>query len=245
MSPFSTPTADVAAELLSMWYARFHVPEALVSDQGSHFQNETVKHRCARMKIEQEFLPAYSLGSTGRWRDLIKTFRKCCEFSCWSTISTFGNLNHTPLQSLGSHSPVELFTGLPTSSQLDAMVGRRDDADSVREIKLDVVDGQLDALRRSLQGMHKDVLDQNERRRLLDMAVHRAQLQTSMLGIMYFGHAVISVFWITSFWAKPHSFKIQHLISGRAYDVHSSRLKFYADSELNQTEELLELVSRQ
>ncbi|KAE8914587.1 hypothetical protein PF005_g983 [Phytophthora fragariae] len=38
---------------------------------------------------------------------------------------------------------------------------------------------------------------------------------------------------------------IQHLISGREYDVHASRLKYYADSELNRTEEILELVSRQ
>jgi hypothetical protein len=35
--PCSTPTAFVAAELLSMWCARFGVPDSLVSDQGSHF----------------------------------------------------------------------------------------------------------------------------------------------------------------------------------------------------------------
>ncbi|GMF36372.1 unnamed protein product [Phytophthora fragariaefolia] len=45
--------------------------------------------------------------------------------------------------------------------------------------------------------------------------------------------------------ALPHSFKIEHLVTGRIYDVHASRLKFYADAALNTTEELLELVSSQ
>ncbi|OWY92190.1 hypothetical protein PHMEG_00038908 [Phytophthora megakarya] len=43
----------------------------------------------------------------------------------------------------------------------------------------------------------------------------------------------------------PHSFRIQHLVTGRVYDVHGSRLKFYADAALDTTEELLELVSSQ
>lgn len=45
--PCSTPTAFIAAELLSMWCARFGVPKSLLSDQGSHIRNETVKHLCA------------------------------------------------------------------------------------------------------------------------------------------------------------------------------------------------------
>ncbi|OWZ19918.1 hypothetical protein PHMEG_0005743 [Phytophthora megakarya] len=77
-----------------------------------------------------------------------------------------------------------------------------------------------------------------------------------MLEILYFGRASTNAFfdnkllsqWIGPFKVievRPHSFVIQHLITGREYDVHSSRLKFYADSELNQTTELMELVSRQ
>ncbi|KAG3152173.1 hypothetical protein PC128_g22832 [Phytophthora cactorum] len=193
-----------------MWCARFGVPESLVSDQGSHFHNETVKHLCARMQIEQEFSPVYS-----PW------------------INGTGNLNHTPLQSLGDHSPVEPFTGLPASSQLDAVIGRRDDVDFARAIDLDVVDEQVKMLRRSLHGMHKKVQDEKERRRVQDMAAHKGST------------ANFDVVGWTIQGDKPHSFVIQHLISGRYYDVHASRLKFYADSELNQTTELLELVSRQ
>ncbi|OWZ17303.1 hypothetical protein PHMEG_0008776 [Phytophthora megakarya] len=43
--------------------------------------------------------------------------------------------------------------------------------------------------------------------------------------------------------ALLHSFKIEHLVTGREYEVHASRLKCYADGDLNTTTELLELVS--
>ncbi|POM74326.1 Hypothetical protein PHPALM_8730 [Phytophthora palmivora] len=219
------------------------------------------------MKIEQEFSPVYSPWLNGMVerlnQDVLQVLRTLLleydlDFHEWPYLLTVlqGNLNHTPLQLLESHSPAELFTGLPTSSQLDAVVGRRDDADFVREIKLDVVDEQLDALRLSLQGMHKDVLDQKERRRLLDMAAHKG----SVVNFDVWDYVLWSRVdqrlqdnkllgqWVGPFKiieAKPHSFMIQYLILGREYDVHSSHLKFYADSELNQTEELLEIVSRQ
>ncbi|POM76483.1 Hypothetical protein PHPALM_6268 [Phytophthora palmivora] len=45
--------------------------------------------------------------------------------------------------------------------------------------------------------------------------------------------------------ALPHSFEIEHLVTGQKYDVQAFRLKFYADAELNTTAEQLELVSSQ
>jgi hypothetical protein len=153
------------------------------------------------------------------------------------------------------HSPVELFTGLPASSSLDAIVDRRADADPVLIIDFECVDEQLESLRNSLYAMHKEVLDEKERRQLQDMAAHKGstanfdtgdfvlwsridqRLPNKLLGQCLGPFKVVE--------ARPHSFGIQHLISGREYDVHGSRLKFYADAELNQTAELLELVSSQ
>ncbi|GMF55364.1 unnamed protein product [Phytophthora fragariaefolia] len=45
--------------------------------------------------------------------------------------------------------------------------------------------------------------------------------------------------------APPHSFVIRHLLSDATYEVHGSRLRFYADSSLDVTEEIRELVSNQ
>ncbi|KAG3248589.1 hypothetical protein PI124_g6750 [Phytophthora idaei] len=219
------------------------------------------------MKIEQEFSPVYSPWINGTVerlnKDILQVLRVLfleydLDFHEWPFLLPVlqGNLNHTPLQSLEGHSPVELFTGLPASSQLDAVIGRRDDVDFVGAIDLDVVDEQVETLRRSLHGMHKKIQDEKERRRVQDMAAHKRSMANFDVGVFVLwsrsdqrlpDNKLLGQ-WVEPFKvieAKPHSFVIQHRISGREYDVYASRLKSYADSELTQTAELLELVSRQ
>lgn len=45
--------------------------------------------------------------------------------------------------------------------------------------------------------------------------------------------------------AKEHSYLIRHLVAGANHEVHTSRLKFFADDQLQDAEELLEFVSEQ
>ncbi|EGZ18087.1 hypothetical protein PHYSODRAFT_331951 [Phytophthora sojae] len=45
--------------------------------------------------------------------------------------------------------------------------------------------------------------------------------------------------------ADSHSFTVRHLVTGEGTDVHSSRLKFYADSSLQISEEIREHVAAQ
>ncbi|KAG3122852.1 hypothetical protein PC128_g27709 [Phytophthora cactorum] len=91
-----------------MWCARFGVPESLVSDQGSHFRNETVKHLCARMQIEQAFSPVYS--PWVNWaverlnKDILQVLRVLLleydiDFHEWPFLLPVlqGNLNRIPL----------------------------------------------------------------------------------------------------------------------------------------------------
>ena len=104
--------------------------------------------------------------------------------------------------------------------------------------------------------MHKEVLDVKERKRLQDMAAHKGSIVNFDGGDFVLWSRIDKRLpdnkllgqWVVPFRvkeARSHSFLIEHLISGREYDVHPSRLKYYADSEFNETAELLELVSRQ
>ncbi|EGZ13048.1 hypothetical protein PHYSODRAFT_512116 [Phytophthora sojae] len=45
--------------------------------------------------------------------------------------------------------------------------------------------------------------------------------------------------------SDEHSFRVQHLVTGAEADVHSSRLKFYADESFEVTEEIREHVAAQ
>ncbi|POM67024.1 Hypothetical protein PHPALM_17041 [Phytophthora palmivora] len=107
--PCATPTSFVAAEALAMWCARFGVPETLLSDQGSHFRNEMIKHLCARLKIEQAFSPVYMpwLNDTVERlnRDVLQVMEYGIDQHEWPYLlpSLEANLNHTPVQSLHGH----------------------------------------------------------------------------------------------------------------------------------------------
>ncbi|GMF34090.1 unnamed protein product [Phytophthora fragariaefolia] len=135
------------------------------------------------------------------------------------------------------------------------VVSHRADADPLLVVDFACV-GELESLRSSLHEMRKEVLDTKERKRLQDMAAHKGSVVNFDVGdfVLWSGidqrlpNNTLLGQWVGPFKeieAKPHSFGIQHLISGREYDVHASRLKLYVDAELNKTEEMLELVSSQ
>ncbi|KAG3232387.1 hypothetical protein PI124_g22527 [Phytophthora idaei] len=145
------------------------------------------------MEIEQAFSPVYSPWINGTVerlnKDIIQVLRVLLleydlDFHEWPFLLPVlqRNLNHTPLRSLGGHSHVEPFTWLPASSQLDAVIGRRDDVDFARAIDLDVVDEQVEMLRWSLHGMHKKVQDEKERRCVQDMAAHKGSMANFDVG---------------------------------------------------------------
>ncbi|OWZ22740.1 hypothetical protein PHMEG_0002506 [Phytophthora megakarya] len=120
---------------------------------------------------------------------------------------------YRPVRLLAGHSPIEVSTELPASSALDVVVAPAFNSSGERVSELGDISDLLKHLRSSLQEMHREVIDNKEKKRLQDM-------QANKVGGPF------------------------HVTEG-VHDIHASRLKFYADSALNTTEELLELVSSQ
>lgn len=265
--PCATPSAYVAAEALLMWYFRYGLPQTLLSDQGTHFRNEIVQHLVTRLKMELYVTPVYSPWLNGTVerlnKDVLQVVRAfLMEYSLdsheWPYLLPViqANLNHTPVKSLAGHSPVEVFTGLPASSALDVLVVPATETSVERVVELGDMSDKLDSLRVSLQDLHREVNDTKERKRLQDMRAHKGTPVNFDVGDFVLwsrieqrlpNHKLLGQ-WVGPFEvvkALPHSFEVKHLVTGRVDDVHASRLKFYADSALNTTEELLELVSSQ
>ncbi|POM69904.1 Hypothetical protein PHPALM_13766 [Phytophthora palmivora] len=44
---------------------------------------------------------------------------------------------------------------------------------------------------------------------------------------------------------RPHSFVIKHLVTAREFEVHGTRLKYYADKDFNVTADILEFTTQQ
>ncbi|ETI30459.1 hypothetical protein F443_22418, partial [Phytophthora nicotianae P1569] len=112
------------------------------------------------------------------------------------------------------------------------------------------------ALRISIEKMHQEVTDQREKRTLLNKKrAEGHQMVNFTIGDYVLRSRVdekkqnkLLVTWMGPYVVtkcNTHSFTVKHLITGKESNVHASRLKFFAESDLEVTEELREHVSAQ
>ncbi|OWY92855.1 hypothetical protein PHMEG_00037965 [Phytophthora megakarya] len=195
-----------------MWCARCGIPEILVSDQKAHFRNEVVKHLRAQIKVEQVFSPVHTPWLNGTVERLNKDPRHTRVPYLLPALQA--NLNHTP-----SHSPLELFTGLPASSPLDVIVDRRTHTDPLLAVNFAYESKQLRSLCNLLHEMHKVILDAKEAKLVQDMAQHKGSRVNFDVGDFVLWSRINQSLpnnkplgqWIGPFKvieAKPHSFGI-------------------------------------
>jgi hypothetical protein len=262
-----SPTSAVVVEAILGWHSRFGIPPVWISDNGSHFKNEVMAEVNRRLKSQQQFTLAYSPwinGSIERInRDILQVLRTMIlEYKLdtrdWVYLIPMvqSSLNHTKVPSLSNYAPSELFTGQPCPSPLRTIC--TSDALPVPKLPDDSakLTEYLTSLQKSLQEMHKQVLDEREKRTLLNQRKSRgANVVNFSVGDYVLRSRVdekyvakLLVTWIGPYRvirADPYSFTIEHLITGEQADVHASRLKFYADVSFDVTEEILEHVAAQ
>ncbi|OWY98084.1 hypothetical protein PHMEG_00031243, partial [Phytophthora megakarya] len=225
-------------------YMRYGKPEVLVSDQGSHFRNEEIELLCARLKVQQSFTPVYSPWING----------------------TIERVNKGVLQvlrallieyKLDAKEWPYLLPVVQANINQNAIVAK---VDGKAAILSGSVGGNtpsyIKKLHRALVEMHKEVTDRKERKRLQAMVKSRGvacNLDTgdyvlwSRVDKQISRHKLLAR-WVGPFKVVqhlPNSFMIKHLISGAEYEMHSIRLKFYSDSNLNITEEITEQIANQ
>ncbi|KAG3158237.1 hypothetical protein PI124_g2661 [Phytophthora idaei] len=113
----------------------------------------------------------------------------------------------------------------------------------------------LEKLRSSLHGLHKEVLDEKERKRLQDMIAHKGTECNFEVGDFVLWPRIDQRLsnnkllgqWVGPFQiirSLPHAFVIKHLVTSREFEVHATRLKFYADRDFNVTTEILEFTTQ-
>ncbi|OWZ03352.1 LOW QUALITY PROTEIN: hypothetical protein PHMEG_00024933 [Phytophthora megakarya] len=241
-----------------------------ISDNGSHFKNEVVGELCRKLRSKQQLTFAYCPwinGSIERLnRDILQVFRTMLldykmDAKDWVALVPLvqANLNHTALPSLGGRAPVETFTGLPCPSPLETIFLNNDphDQQKQRQISLreecEALEQQLHGHRSSVEEMHRQMENSQMKQTLLNKKQRRGERLVNFTVGDYvlrsrFDEKVgnkLLVTWIGPFVitrADYHSFRVKNLITGAESDVHASRLKFYADKELQVTEELREHV---
>ncbi|ETO73131.1 hypothetical protein F444_10899 [Phytophthora nicotianae P1976] len=172
---------------------------------GSNFKSELIAMICKKLDIDQNFVVAYAPWINGTVerlnRDVLQVLRVLLmEYTLdtheWVYILPLvqGNLNHTPVRSLGDRAPK-----------------------------------RLDQLQTSLAGLHKEVVNQREKRRLQNMARSKGTECNFSVGDFVLWSRIasrIEVDKLLARWVEP-------------FEV------FYADSSLEVSEELLAHVGNQ
>jgi transposase InsO family protein len=261
------PTSVVAAAALIDWWKRFGPPSVLISYQRSHFKNDVVSQVCKRLGAEQELVLAYAPwinGSVERLnRDILQVMRVLLmdlklDTREWEYLLPLvqGNLNHTPVLSLGRKAPVELFTALPRPTPFQPIIVERGTRTVVLSEQPTMPLQEVEKLQESLAVMHREVLRQRETKRQQSKEQSTCTPCNFSVGDYVLWPRIDSRLsvnkllarWVGPFVAvetRPHSFVIRHLVTKAQYEVHGSRLKFYSDASLDVNEELLAHVGNQ
>ncbi|OWZ11151.1 hypothetical protein PHMEG_00015874 [Phytophthora megakarya] len=141
-----SPTSVVTATAIVHWWKRFGASSVLVSDQGSHFKNELIAQVCKKLDIDQSLVVAYAPWINGTIerlnRDVLQVLRVLVmEYTLdtheWVYLLPLvqGNLNHTPVRSLGDRAPSELFTGLQRPTPFEPILERGQHQREKRRLK--------------------------------------------------------------------------------------------------------------
>lgn len=183
--------AEHAAATLARWNRTFTSPENWVSDQGSHFMNETLKMMAADHRIAHHPTIAYAPWTNGTVerlnRDVLAASRallaelKLAPQNWPTTIGILPTiLNEAPLKRLGTTSdgstltPLQVMTGIVPRRLMLRVIP--DDVPSSKALTIDRARAEQRAditkLRCSLDDMHKQVKENVDERRKRAIDAH-------------------------------------------------------------------------
>ena len=268
LEPTATADADSAAAVLSRWFSLFGVVPTWVSDQGSHFKNSLMTAINRTLHSHHHFTTAYCPQANGTVEVICKEVLRAArsllsEYRLsedqWPAVIHIiqSILDHSKRAYLNNQAPITVFSGLPADNPLTALVpptiSEVPSLDFVQTQRLINVSRLIDAL----DAMHKDV--SKRKTKLREQAVVRHNEKTHVQAVNFElgdfvlvakrvsqdGHK-LRVRWLgprrISAIHSAHVYETQDLINNNRSLVHVNRLKKYADSSLDVTEELLDAI---
>lgn len=267
--PTAFATAEFTADALMSWISRNGYPDKMVSDNGTHFNAKVMTDLAENYKILHHFttpLIHFSNGTVERVnRDILATVRiLLLEYQIahreWTRVITIvqHTTNHAPSDILGGYTPVEVYTGRQASDQLEKVFLGRNKGFRSAEHDTEEYWKSISTLRESLREMHLDIRNNRKQRHLQNL---KSQTRARPIDFGVGTYVLLSRRDHTNTqgklyvrWTGPYLvvgtiseqvYEIQHLITGKLYKSHSTRLKFYTDTQLNMTEELKNNIESQ
>jgi hypothetical protein len=267
LMPCIHATADQVYQGLMDWFKRSGIVLQWVSDQGAHFRNLLVERLQRAIGAQHHFTTAYTPWANGTVevvnREVLKGVKallseRRLHISDWPVVLPVvqSALNVMPADRLGGQTPLPAFTALPEAHQLRNILHPRNPVDSTVAWVDNEARQHLSAVRRALDGMHAEMVDEAEKRRLAARERH-ARRQGVRLHKLSEGDFVLAAsatgrsgYKLALIWRGPkrilralndYTFEVQDLVEPFRVSVrHTSRLQLYLDAERGRVDELVE-----
>ena len=259
LRPSATANSRVTAEYLLDWIAAYKTPDFIVTDQGSHFINETLEELSMLRKMQHHIVVAYSPNANGTVervnRELLARLRALLdeadlEETNWPYLLPIVQhaINHSPSTRLGNQAPFTALTAMPAESPLDTIflpdASRQFVVLSTAAIRKHTAEvaAALEGIHRTIDRARQDRQCQNAKSRSKISRHHnfivgdyvlvaRVQKAGDKLKARWTGpHRIVQT-------VSDHVVMVEDIVNDRrTREVHTQRVRPYADSLLNVTE---------
>ena len=260
-------TSFATADAILDWISMFSIPKFFVSDQGSHFKNQTVNELRRLLQVDHHFVTAYCPWANGTVervnKDILVVLKSLLsEFRLpateWPRLVTLIQmvLNNTPSTALGNLAPIQVFTGQEPSSPLDAIMAFnfKEHFQSER-IAVEFVQKTFNSLSQSLRAMHKKVEVSKQKQRERARKRRKSSRSTKPINFEIGDYVLIAKVKskvrskLDVVWSGPrkitkvindHVYEVQDLVDKSTDTVHAERMRYYSDDTLDVSESLIE-----
>lgn len=264
LKPVATIDSVSTADCLLEWFSNFGTAKNWISDQGTHFLNETMEEIRDRTKSKHHFTLPYTPWSNGTVEVVCRELKRMTkallnEFQLpaksWkSTLSVVQSaLNNTKLKRLNNECPMTLFTGRPQDTPVGAIVTKHGQATRVHNIEHTRLEAIMNtkATHAALENMHRQCAALSDLRRRQSVNSHN--LKTNVRPVNFTtGDFVLrgdpkrgKKLQLT--WRGPFKvtecrseflFEIEDLLTKQRSVAHGRRLKHFRNSEFEITEDV-------
>ena len=255
-----------ASKGLLDWFKRFGIVQCWGSDRGTHFLNQTMAEIARIFGVEHHFVTPYCPWANALIerpnREILAAFRKACselriDHSRWIDLvpAVQYSMNQAPRERLQGKTCTYVMTGIDPSDALEfcfpVNLGENITVQQIKESKWRFIEGiaatvekKIEKIKNaiekrrqmSIKGSWPKGVKANFRKGDFVLVAKPEKYVGQKLRVIYRGpYRVVS---ILSDWICV----IEHLITKERREAHVSRMKFYADSSLNVTEDLKEYI---
>jgi hypothetical protein len=250
--PTKAADSQIVAKALQQWTADFGAPRILITDGGSHFENELIQE-CAKLqgidpKVTHAYAP-YTHGNVERVNRSVLDALRCitleykAQFKDWPSFVCVvqSALNTTSRQDLGSTSALMVFTGLSLRRSANLALETKN-AKGPLVVSPDVITKQINTLKdlqqeRCLKVKQAKLSKQLRNEKNYNKKAHSLALRVGDFVMVARGapspHKLqnqwMGPYQVEAF-PSPQTVKVQSLLNRGISEVHSCRVRFYSDA---------------